>query len=99
MKAVQFLGVAALQSFSLVVMAGDWPAGGSEKFNQECFAGAAAQVPAKQARAYCECSNEMMREVFSSQQLVAIAGGKKPSEDEVSVLVDISRTCARETLK
>ncbi|MBT8765297.1 hypothetical protein [Metapseudomonas boanensis] len=99
MRAVQFISAAALQACTFVAMAGDWPAGGSEKFNKECFAGASVQVPAKQALAYCECSNEMMREVFSTQQLAAIAGGKKPSEDEVSVLVDISRNCARETLK
>ncbi|MCO6060324.1 hypothetical protein NG726_27160 [Pseudomonas sp. MOB-449] len=99
MKTTRFFGVLALQACAFIAVAGEWPAGGAEKFSQECVTSAAAQVPPDKAVAYCKCSTGMMQEAFTSQQLVAVTDGRKPTADELTVLTDISRSCARETLQ
>jgi hypothetical protein len=88
-----------LQAGTFAAVAGEWPQGGGEKFTQECVTSAARQVPQDKAVAYCNCSNGMMQEAFTSQQLVSVTEGRKPTEDELTVLTDISRACARETLQ
>lgn len=99
MKMIRLVGVLALQAFAVAAMAGEWPEGGGEKFTQECIASAAQQVPPDKAVAYCRCSNGMMQEAFTSQQLVGVTEGRKPTSEELTVLTDISRSCARETLQ
>ncbi|WP_044874208.1 hypothetical protein [Pseudomonas sp. LFM046] len=99
MKIARTLGVLALQACAVAAVAGEWPQGGGEKFTQECVASAARQVPQDKAVAYCNCSNGMMQEAFTSQQLVGVTEGRKPTDEEMTVLTDISRSCARETLK
>lgn len=100
MKKTLFFGVLALQVCVVPAIAGDWPEGGGEKFIKECVAGAAGQVPHEKAVAYCQCSSGMMQEAFTSEQLATVTqGARKPTEDEMSVLTDISRSCARETLQ
>lgn len=99
MKKTLFFSALAIQTFALAAVAGEWPQGGGEKFTQECIASAARQVPQDKAVAYCKCSDGMMQESFTSQQLVGVTEGRKPTSDELTVLTDISRTCARETLQ
>ncbi|MFC5698717.1 hypothetical protein ACFPU0_24650 [Pseudomonas sp. GCM10022186] len=99
MKKTLCFGVLALQACAFVAVAGEWPQGGGEKFNRECVASAATQVPQDKAVAYCQCSTGMMQEAFTSQQLVAVTEGRKPTQEELAVLTDISRSCARETLQ
>ncbi|WP_271407916.1 hypothetical protein [Pseudomonas sp. Q1-7] len=98
MKKTLLFGM-ALQALAFGALAGEWPAGGGEKFTRECVASAARQVPQDRAVAYCQCSNGMMQEAFTSEQLAAVVQNRKPSEDELAVLTDISRSCARETLQ
>ncbi|BAN49217.1 hypothetical protein [Metapseudomonas resinovorans] len=99
MRKSLFFGALALQACAFAAVAGEWPAGGSEKFTKECVASAAGQVPQDRAIAYCQCSSGMMQKSFTSEQLEAVGKGTKPTEAEVSILVDISRTCARQTLQ
>ncbi|QEY62563.1 hypothetical protein FXN65_10930 [Metapseudomonas lalkuanensis] len=99
MKRALIFVALALQACTFAAVAGEWPQGGGEKFTQECVASAARQVPQDKAVAYCNCSNGMMQEAFTSQQLVSVTEGRKPTEDELTVLTDISRSCARETLQ
>ena len=99
MKKTRIFAALALQACAFAALAGEWPPGGGEKFTQECVTSAARQVPQDKAVAYCRCSNGMMQEAFTSQQLVGVTEGRKPTADELTVLTDISRSCARETLQ
>ncbi|MNF66722.1 hypothetical protein D3C84_485190 [compost metagenome] len=99
MKKTRIFAALALQACAFAAMAGEWPPGGGEKFTQECVTSAARQVPQDKAVAYCKCSNGMMQEAFTSQQLVGVTEGRKPTQEELTVLTDISRSCARETLQ
>lgn len=99
MKIIRIPAILALQVIAIGALAGEWPAGGGEKFTQECVTSAARQVPQDKAVAYCTCSSGMMQEAFTSEQLAAVVQNKKPSEEELAVLTDISRSCARETLQ
>jgi hypothetical protein len=98
-KKTRIFAALALQACAFAALAGEWPPGGGEKFTQECVTSAARQVPQDKAVAYCTCSNGMMQEAFTSQQLVGVTEGRKPTADELTVLTDISRSCARETLQ
>jgi hypothetical protein len=98
-KTARVFGILALQAFALAAVAGEWPAAGGEKFTRECIASAAGQVPQEKAVAYCNCSNGMMQEAFTTEQLAGVTDGRKPTQEELAVLTDISRSCARETLK
>jgi hypothetical protein len=98
-KKTLLFGALALQTVALAAVAGEWPQGGGEKFTQECVVSAARQVPQDKAVAYCKCSNSMMQEAFTTQQLVGVTEGRKPTNEELTVLTDISRSCASETLK
>jgi hypothetical protein len=98
-KKTRIFAALALQACAFAAMAGEWPVGGGEKFTQECVTSAARQVPQDKAVAYCKCSSGMMQEAFTSQQLVGVTEGRKPTADELTVLTDISRSCARETLQ
>ncbi|MCY1223961.1 hypothetical protein D9M68_632360 [compost metagenome] len=99
MKRTLIFVALALQAGTFAAVAGEWPQGGDEKFTRECVASAARQVPQDKAVDYCNCSSGMMQEAFTSQQLVSVSEGRKPTDDELTILTDISRSCARETLQ